>query len=120
VLAPVASEMMALDGLQELLTSLQESNIRRAGLHLPGQTELDGILVAKVHPDQLELLDRIYKTLDENEIPHFGSLYVPYTTAGWKAPGARVPISVFKPDDAAAKAYSAVVDELMGSHVGSR
>lgn len=112
IIAPVASEMMALDGLQELLDALRQNNERRAGLQLPGQTELHGILIAKVLPDQLELVARMRETFDRIGISHFGDLYVPYTTAGWKAPGARVPIAIYQPDDAAAATYHEVAATL--------
>ena len=112
VIAPVAAEAMALDGLQELLDTLTESNKQRAGLKLAGQTDLHGILVAKVYPDQMKYLKRFHKTLDENGIPHFGDVYIPYTTAGWESPEYRVPIAVYQPGDAAAVAYRSVAATL--------
>ncbi len=108
VIAPVASEIMALDGSQELLETLQLSNERRAGLQLPGQTTLHGMLIAKVMPDQLQLVRDLQQTLDENQIPHFGASYVPYTSAGWQAPGDHLPIAVFQPDDSAAAVYHVI------------
>ena len=112
VIAPVAAEAMALDGLQELLETLSESNQQRAGLKLTGQTDLHGILVAKVYPDQMKFLKRFHQTLDENRIPHFGDVFIPYTTAGWESPGYRVPIAVYQPTDAAAVAYRSVAATL--------
>lgn len=77
IIAPVAAEPMALDGVQELLLSLQESNAARAGLHLSGQTELKGLLIAKVYPDQHDILMQMQHALDASGIPHFGHTYIP-------------------------------------------
>lgn len=105
VIAPVAAEPMALDGVQELLHSLHESNIARAGLHLPGQTRLAGLLIAKVYPDQMPVVTQLQSALDANRIGHFDGCYVPYTTAGWASPAERLPIALHQPGDAAAEAY---------------
>ena len=112
VIAPVAAEVMALDGLQELLDTLTASNTARAGLKLPGETELHGILVAKVYPDQMKFLQRFRRTLDEAGIPHFGDVFIPYTTAGWESPDYHIPIGVYQPSDAAAAAYRPIAATL--------
>ncbi|MBA3822434.1 MAG: ParA family protein [Ktedonobacterales bacterium] len=105
IIAPVAAEPMAMDGVQELLETLQEINVAREGLRLVGQTKLAGLLIAKVYPDQMKLVASLQSALDGAHIPHFGTTYIPYTTAGWESTGERVPIAVYQPDDAAAAAY---------------
>ena len=112
VISPVAAEPMALDGVQELLTNLQENNAARQGLRLPGQTKLAGLLISKVYPDQMEIVQQLQRVLDGNHIGHFGDVYIPYTTAGWKSPAERIPIAVFQPDDQAANAYHAIAATL--------
>ena len=112
VIAPVASEPMALDGVQELLETLSEMNGARAALRIPGQTTLAGLLIAKVYPDQLEVVTSLQAALDSAHIAHFGKTYVPYTTAGWKSTGERVPIGVYQSDDLAASAYRSVIQSL--------
>ncbi len=112
VISPVAAEPMALDGVQELLVNLRESNVARAGLHLPGQTKLAGLLISKVYPDQMEVVQQLQQVLDASGIGHFGAVYIPYTTAGWKSPADRVPIAVYAPDDPAAAAYRTIAASL--------
>ena len=112
IVAPVAAEPMAMDGVQELLESLQEMNAARDGLRLAGQIKLAGLLIAKVYPDQMQLVTTLQQALDGANIPHFGATYVPYTTAGWESTGERVPIGVYQPDDAAAAAYRVIAQSL--------
>jgi chromosome partitioning protein len=112
IIAPVAAEPMAMDGVQELLGTLQEMNAARDGLHLAGQTKLAGLLIAKVYPDQMELTTSLQQALNAAHIPHFGGVYIPYTTAGWKSTGERVPIAVYQQDDAAAQAYHLIAQSL--------
>jgi len=111
-IAPVAAEPMAISGVQQLLETLAEMNEARARLQIHGQTSLAGLLVAKVYPDQMEVLTSLHAALDHAHILHFGKLYIPYTTAGWKSAGEFVPIDCYQPDDAAAIAYRAVVQSL--------
>ena len=112
IIAPVAAEPMAMDGVQELLETLYEMNTTRDGLRLEGQTKLAGLLIVKVYPDQMHLVSNLQHALDAAYIPHFGSIYIPYTTAGWESTGERIPIAVYQPDDAAAQAYQVVAQSL--------
>ncbi len=112
IIAPVAAEPMAMDGVQELLESLLEMNAARDGLRLAGQTKLAGLLIAKVYPDQMKLVASLQQALDGAHIAHFGPTYIPYTTAGWESTGERVPIAIYAPDDAAAQAYRIVTQAL--------
>jgi chromosome partitioning protein len=113
IIAPVAAEPMAMDGVQELLETLQEMNAARDGLRLAGQTKLAGLLIAKVYPDQLQLVAHLQAALDQAHIPHFGTICIPYTTAAWESTGERVPIAVFQADDAAAQAYRQIAQSLL-------
>ncbi|MBA3822591.1 MAG: ParA family protein [Ktedonobacterales bacterium] len=112
IIAPVAAEPMAMDGVQELLETLQEINAARDGLRLTGQTKLAGLLIAKVYPDQMKLVATLQAALDSAHIPHFGATYIPYTTAGWESTGERIPIAMYQPDDAAAQAYRVIAQSL--------
>ena len=112
VIAPVGAEPMALDGVQELLDNLRESNQARVALGLPGQTKLKAMLLTKVYPDQIKILKQMQTVLDSMHLPHFGQEYIPYTTAGWEAPAELLPIAVYAPQDAAALAYRAIAAQL--------
>ena len=112
VIAPVAAEPMALDGVQELLDNLRESNQARAALGIPGQTQLKALLLTKVYPDQMKILHQMQTVLDSMRLPHFGQEFIPYTTAGWEAPAELLPIAAYAPNDAAALAYRAIAAQL--------
>ncbi|MBA3822627.1 MAG: ParA family protein [Ktedonobacterales bacterium] len=112
IIAPVAAEPMAMDGVQELLETLQEINAARDGLRLTGQTKLAGLLISKVYPDQMKMVTALQAALDAAHIPHFGDIFIPYTTAGWESTGERLPIAVYLPEDAAAQAYQVIAQAL--------
>ena len=110
--APVAAEPMAIDGVQEFLQTLTENNVARAGFNLQGQTKLAGLLLAKVMPDQMKVVQKFQQILTQSNIPHFGETFIPYTTAGWESTGERVPIDVYQSGDAASLAYRNVAAQL--------
>lgn len=113
VIAPIAAEPMAIDGTLEMLQTLQEINVARATLCLAGQTELLGILPAKIYPGQERMLHDLQASLDANIIPHFNGLSIPFTGPGWEAAGARVPIAAYAPHDPAAIAYRHLADQIV-------
>jgi cellulose biosynthesis protein BcsQ len=112
IIAPVAAEPMAMDGVQELLENIVEMNSARDGLRLAGQTRLAGLLIAKVYPDQMDLVGELQHALDANHIAHFGATFIPYTSPAWQSAGERVPIALLYPDDAAAHAYHLIAQTL--------
>jgi len=113
VLVPVSVESMSIDGVMEFLAILRASNASRPSFKLTGQAHLKALVPSKVMPDQVERAGEVIATLAQHNIPHFGDLYVPYTTAGWKAPDDRVPIALYRPDDAAALVYQQIAAKLL-------
>jgi chromosome partitioning protein len=113
VIAPISVESMSIDGVLELMRTLKDSNAARLGLGLRGQADLRALVPSKVMPDQVDRAREVIASLEQNHIPHFGDLYVPYTTAGWKAPDERVPIAVYQPGDAAAEVYRQITQKLL-------
>jgi chromosome partitioning protein len=116
VIAPVSTEPMAVDGSAELLKTIRESNATRAALSKAGtilpETQLVGLLISKVYPDQQQAASKFQAYLDKYGIKHFNGVTIPYTTPGWEAASANVPIGVFAPGDAAAVAYVQVAQQI--------
>ena len=117
VLVPLSVESMSIDGVQELLQTITESNSARAGIGLPGQTHLFALVACRVIADQQPEVGKLFGALNKINIPYFDQC-IPYTTAGWKAPQERIPISVYAPGDAAATPYQVLASRMTGTGSG--
>lgn len=116
VFVPLSAEGMAAEGALNLLDELKEHNAGRAAYGIHGATRLLGLAVMKVIYDQQDAAQALQRAWQQHGLPHFHTM-IPYSTAGWKAPGACLPIwayadHVMRAADPAATAFGAFYQEM--------
>ncbi len=116
VIVPVVVEPMAVKGLKRFMRRLATNNANRAQAGLTGQTQLAGILVSRVLPDQEEDARAFLGEIDRAGLRRFALLpecaYVPNSPVIPRATGQGVPAWHLDSRDAAARAYLALAEEV--------
>lgn len=116
VIVPVVVEPMAVKGLKRFMRRLATNNSNRTRAGLPGQTALAGILVSRVLPDQEDDARSFLAEIDRAGLRRFHLLperaYIPNSPIIPRATGQGVPAWHLDAQDAAARAYLALAEEV--------